>query len=138
MIKSEELLPSQTSNQEPEQRLTCEANPEPDTEPSLLGLKEAGFAINHSDIERLTDFADYLTRLNLADYIKLTQKPARMMWISFISGVARGFGIAVGFTLLSALGIYILHQLRVLDLPLIGNLIAQILDYVEMARQIRI
>jgi hypothetical protein len=94
--------------------------------------------ISHEDVERLASFADYLTRLNLAEYVRLTQKPARMMWFNFISGVARGFGIAVGFTLLGALGIYVLRQLQVLNLPLVGDLIAQIWEYVEMAREIRI
>lgn len=94
--------------------------------------------ISRGEIERLTQFADYLTRLNLAEYIKLTQKPARMMGINFINGVARGFGIAVGFTLLSAFGIYILQRLQVLNLPLIGNFIARLWEYVEMAREIHI
>jgi len=103
-----------------------------------VGQKTADQDVSRADAERLTQLADYLARLNLAEYIKLTQKPVRMMWFNFISGVARGFGIAVGFTLLGALGIYILHQLQVLNLPLIGDFVAQVWEYVEIARGIRI
>ena len=60
------------------------------------------------------------------------------MGMNFLIGLARGFGIAVGFTLLSAIGIYILNQHNVLNLPIIGDFIAQILEYVEIARDLRI
>jgi hypothetical protein len=110
------------------------------TEQKVLAEKQKDSASGFipDDIERLTQFADYLTRINMAEYIKLTQKPARLMWFNFLSGLARGFGIAVGFTLLGAFGIYILRQLQVLNLPLIGDFVAQIWEYVEMARGIRI
>jgi hypothetical protein len=112
--------------------------PEPSGIDQQTEQKAEHVNISHDDIDKLAGFADYLTRLNLAEYLKLTQKPVRMMWLSFISGIARGFGIAIGFTILSAFGIYVLHQLDVLNLPLIGDFIAQILEYVDIARGIKI
>ncbi|MCL1975475.1 MAG: DUF5665 domain-containing protein [Firmicutes bacterium] len=107
-------------------------------ENTALEQETFGTTITRAEIERLTQFADYLTRLNLVEYIKLTQKPTRMLRINFISGVARGFGMAVGFTLLGAFGIYVLNKLQVLNLPVIGDFIAKVWEYVEMARKMRI
>lgn len=94
--------------------------------------------LTRNDLDMLHKLADYLQRVNLAEYVRLTQKPKRLIGLNFIGGVARGFGMAVGFTLLGALGIYVLNQLNVLNLPLIGDLIAQLLEYVELSRGARI
>jgi hypothetical protein len=53
------------------------------------------------------------------------------LWLNFIGGVARGFGIAVGFTILGAIVLYILQKLVVLNLPLIGSIIADIVKIVN-------
>ncbi len=94
--------------------------------------------LTKQDIQALVKFGDYLQRINMAEYIRLTQKPKRLLWLNFIGGIARGFGITVGFSLVSALAIYILNQLNLLNLPLIGDFIAQILQYVELARGVTI
>jgi hypothetical protein len=121
-----------------ERSMTESANQIPGQEARAVQQEAAETNISRADIERLAQFADYLTRLNLAEYLKLTQKPARIMGLNFISGVARGFGIAVGFTVLSAFVIFLLRQLQVLNLPLIGDFVARVWEYVEMARGIRI
>ncbi|MCL2496868.1 MAG: DUF5665 domain-containing protein [Clostridiales bacterium] len=94
--------------------------------------------LSSSDADSLKGLTDYLHRLNLAEYVGLSQKPRRLIALNFWIGVARGFGMAVGFTLLGALGIYVLKQLNVLNLPGIGDFIAQILEYVELARGMRV
>ena len=45
--------------------------------------------------------------------------------------MARGFGMAVGFTLLGAMLIYILQKIMILRLPLIGEFIAEIVNIVQ-------
>jgi len=125
-----------TANEE--QQSPASASPAAGPEAATVQEAPAPGSLNRADLDRLTAFADDLQRLNLADYIRLTQKPGRLVGLNFISGVARGFGIAVGFTLLGALGFYVLKELNVLNLPLIGDFIARILEYVDMARGIRI
>lgn len=92
--------------------------------------------ISSRDADNLKGLVDYLQSLNLAEYVGLSQKPRRLIALNFVIGVARGFGMAVGFTLLGALGIYVLRQLNVLNLPGIGDFIAQLLEYVELARSL--
>lgn len=86
----------------------------------------------------LNDLGDKVAKLtqameatNLAEYIEMVRNPWRMAWINFIAGLARGVGIAIGFTLLAALVLYLLRQLAILNLPLIGNFIADIVEIVQ-------
>ncbi len=114
------------------------AMPEPSNSSNQSPAMAADQPLSKQDIQALVKFADYLQRINMAEYIRLTQRPKRLLWLNFVGGIARGFGITVGFSLVSALAIYILNQLNLLNLPLIGDFIAQILQYVELARGVTI
>ncbi|MEG1501589.1 MAG: DUF5665 domain-containing protein, partial [Clostridiales bacterium] len=62
----------------------------------------------------------YINRMGLGRYVELLNKPKRVLYINFLAGAARGFGFAVGFSLLGFLGVYILNKLSILNLPVIG------------------
>ena len=53
--------------------------------------------------QKIDELSLNLERMKLAEYVELLNKPKRLLYINFISGLARGLGIAVGFTLLGAL-----------------------------------
>ena len=80
------------------------------------------------------DIAKLLERLEkfkLAEYMHFLNNPVRYFWINFWGGVARGLGFAVGMTILGATLIYFLQQLVVLNLPIIGDFIAEIVKIVQ-------
>ena len=76
--------------------------------------------------KRLNELALMLEKLKLAEYLVHLNNARRMMWVGFLGGLARGLGIAVGFTLLGAFVLYLLQQSFVNNLPLIGDFIADI------------
>ncbi|NMB38989.1 MAG: hypothetical protein GX994_05375, partial [Firmicutes bacterium] len=47
------------------------------------------------------------------------------------AGLVRGFGLAVGFTAVGALFLYILGKLASLNLPIVGEFIADIAQIVQ-------
>jgi hypothetical protein len=51
--------------------------------------------------------------------------------VNFLGGLARGFGMAVGFTILAAVFILFLRRMVSLNLPLIGDWIIQLLELVS-------
>lgn len=79
----------------------------------------------------VNDLSIKIEKMKLAEYVYLLQKPSRLLFINFISGVARGLGMAVGFTILGALAVYVLRRLVMLNLPLIGDFIAEIVRLVQ-------
>ncbi|SHI41164.1 DUF5665 domain-containing protein [Propionispora hippei] len=70
--------------------------------------------------------------LRIADYMELLEKPFRLIAINFVAGLSRGFGIAIGATLIFALMLEFLRRLIMLNIPGIGGFIAELIRIVEM------
>lgn len=81
-----------------------------------------------SQVQRL---ANQLEKMRIGEYMDLMQKPRRLLFLNFIAGLARGFGIAVGATVVFALMVELLRRLIVLNIPGIGYFIAEIVRIVE-------
>ncbi len=81
--------------------------------------------------ETLVEIGIQLDRANIAAYVYLLNKPKRLIILNLISGIARGIGIAIGFTLFAATIIYFLQKLGALNLPIIGDYIAEIVKIVQ-------
>ncbi len=82
--------------------------------------------------DRIATLAVNMEKMKLAEYVHLLDRPWRLMYINFIAGLARGVGIAIGFTILGAIVLYILKALVILNLPWIGGLIAEIVRMVQL------
>lgn len=72
-----------------------------------------------------------MEKFKLVDYVYFLKHPRKLLWGNFIGGLARGFGIAIGFTLLGALTIYLLQLAMRWNLPLIGKFISEIVNIVR-------
>ncbi|MGZ0042119.1 DUF5665 domain-containing protein [Paenibacillus ottowii] len=75
--------------------------------------------------------SEQMERTRIADYALLLNKPWRLLWLNLISGISRGVGIALGFTFFAATIIYVLQVLGALNLPIIGDYIADIVRIVQ-------
>ncbi|KJS11166.1 MAG: membrane protein [Peptococcaceae bacterium BRH_c8a] len=81
--------------------------------------------------ERVRELAINMEKMKLAEYVDLLENPYRLLYVNFISGIARGLGIAIGFAILGAILVLILQRLAVLNLPLIGDFIADLVKIVQ-------
>ena len=100
----------------PMHEVGCMADPQ-ETLDSLIGRFERWMA----DLERL----------RLSEYLRYVNDRRRLFWTNFWGGVARGVGMAVGFTILGALLVLILRDLAQRNLPLIGDALAEIVAVVQ-------
>ncbi len=87
---------------------------------------------------RIRVLADKLDRLamdmeksKIRDYVCYLENPKKLLFPNFLAGLARGFGASVGFTLLTALLLYLLQKVVKLDLPIISEFIGDIVRIVE-------
>lgn len=83
-------------------------------------------------IKLIEKVSDHFIRARVADYVDLMQRPRRMILMNFIAGVARGVGFAVGFTILGAVLVYILQKMLVLNLPIVSDLIAEMIELIQL------
>jgi hypothetical protein len=75
--------------------------------------------------------AQQMEKSRIAQYTELLHSPWRLIWLNVLSGTARGVGIALGFTFFAATIIYVLQVLGALNLPIIGDYIADIVRIVQ-------
>jgi len=91
--------------------------------------------VNREGLERLTDRLDTLAlkleKMKIEEYVSMLERPARLLYLNFLAGLARGLGFAVGFTILGAVVLYILQRTFVANLPLVGDFIAEIVLIVQ-------
>jgi len=93
----------------------------------VFGGKKLLITINR----KLDKISLSMEKSKLADYVYYLKNPRKMLFANFIGGLARGFGMAVGFTLLGALAIYFLRWLVQWNLPIIGKFISEIINIVQ-------
>lgn len=80
---------------------------------------------------KITELSLNMEKMKLAEYVELLNHPWRLLYINFIAGLARGVGIAVGFAILGTIIIIILQRMVMLNLPVIGGFIAEIVAIVQ-------
>ncbi|NLJ56926.1 MAG: hypothetical protein GX334_07775 [Firmicutes bacterium] len=86
--------------------------------------------IHQKLLDKLAELSQRLEKFNLAGYLEQLNNPRRYLMVNFVGGLVRGVGIALGMTLLGAFVLYILQKLVVLNLPLIGDFIAELVRIV--------
>ncbi len=67
-----------------------------------------------------------LERMRFEEYLKYVDNRKRQLANSFLLGLARGAGTAVGFSILGALVVMLLQNLAKKNLPLIGGFLAEL------------
>ncbi|MBS4006978.1 MAG: hypothetical protein KGZ45_00920 [Clostridium sp.] len=81
--------------------------------------------------QRVIKLVQEFEKFNIAEYMLLLNNPRRFFWVNFLGGVARGLGVALGATVVAAILISILQRVVVLNLPIIGDYIAEIVRIVQ-------
>lgn len=59
----------------------------------------------------------------VVDYLEYLQSGKRIIWVNFKAGIAKGFGITIGMTVV--LGVFIWILTLLVDLPVVGEYFAE-------------
>ena len=82
-------------------------------------------------IRRLEHVVDRLEQARLDAYLRYVRNWKRRLFSEFVSGIVRGIGFSVGFTVLGALLLYVLRNIALANLPVIGAFLAELVRIVE-------
>lgn len=80
--------------------------------------------------KKLNNILLKLENIKIAEYIELVNNTRRLLFLNFISGIARGLGAAFGFVVLGAVMIWLLGRMAVWNIPIVGDYIAEIVRIV--------
>ena len=109
-----------------------------------INMKDLDKVMNELNLCEITEdlglIRRYLERLiliiersRIREYMMLTDSKRRLFLINFVAGLGKGFGQAIGFTVLAALVLYLLSTW--VDLPVIGAFIAKLINIVDQYRE---
>ncbi len=82
----------------------------------------------------LARFDSYIKRiemLKLSEFLLYADNWKKRLLFDFLSGIARGVGFSIGFTLLGALILYFLRNAALANLPIIGRFLGEVLRIAE-------
>ena len=74
------------------------------------------------ELTKVLDAAD------VVDFLEYIQSGKRIMWLNFKAGIAKGFGITLGMTVVLGILVWVLTML--VDLPLVGEYFKDAQTYV--------
>ncbi len=86
---------------------------------------------------KIDEIAYNMEKLGISEYMEMLHNPRRLFVTNFWAGIYRGFGMAIGFTILAGIVIYVLQGIIRLNIPVIGDFIAEIVQIVQHQIQIR-
>lgn len=86
--------------------------------------------------KRIDQLATNMEKSQLQEYVNLMQRPWKLIFKNLLSGMARGVGYAIGFSVFAAVIVYVLQWVGALNLPIVGDYIADIVRVVQ--RQLEI
>lgn len=81
--------------------------------------------------EQLNKLNKSLSESNLAELISLLGSKKDIFIRNLIAGVTKGIGIGIGITIITAIIVFLLRRVVSLNLPIIGDFIADIVKIVE-------
>ena len=72
-----------------------------------------------------------LDNAGLTEYVKLSQKTGRILWLNFLSGIARGLGFSIGASLVLAVVYKIVARIISMNIPYLTELLQQIMSMAQ-------
>jgi len=79
--------------------------------------------------------AEVIERTRVMANLEVLLDKRKLLWNNFLAGLAKGLGFGVGLTVLAAIVIYflvvLLKSLVALNLPIIGNHIVDLVQFVQ-------
>lgn len=81
--------------------------------------------------EKINKLNQNLEKSNLLEIAYLIGNKRQIFVRNFFAGLSRGVGIGIGITLITAILIYILQRIILLNIPVIGDYITDIVQIVE-------
>lgn len=82
----------------------------------------------------ITELNINIARNDLIDFSEILGNWKVLLKRNLVAGIFKGIGIGIGFTIITAIIIYILQKIVRLNIPIIGEYISDIIDIVERTR----
>ena len=83
---------------------------------------------------KIDKLIELLEKNNIEELVYILGSKKEIILRNILAGIFRGIGIGIGVTIITAILIFILRRLVALNIPVIGNYIADIVEIVEKGK----
>ena len=90
--------------------------------------------MDDKQLDRLDALAQRLENSGVAEYVKLSQRTGKILWLNFLSGAARGLGFTVGTAVVLAVAYKILSVLINMNIPYFTELLKEAVLFVKQTQ----
>jgi hypothetical protein len=87
--------------------------------------------MDQKQIDRLDALARRLENSGVAEYVELSQKTGKILWLNFLSGVARGLGFTIGTSIVLAIAYKIISRIVSMNIPYITETLRQFTEIIK-------
>lgn len=84
--------------------------------------------------KKIDKISKTLEKSNIIELSYVVGSKKEILKRNLIAGISRGVGIGIGITIITAIIVYLLRKLIMLNIPVIGDYIADIVEIVERSR----
>ena len=84
--------------------------------------------------DKIDKLIEMLEKSNINELVRILGSRKEIIWRNILAGIFRGIGIGIGVTIITAILILTMRRLVALNIPVIGNYIADIVEIVEKSR----
>lgn len=87
------------------------------------------------ELNKKIDHINYILSKNkILDLVELLGDRKKLFFRNLWSGIVKGIGIGIGVTVITAVLVIILQKIVMLNIPIIGEYISDIVDIVERSK----
>lgn len=82
---------------------------------------------------QVNELTKEISKLKNQEFMQVFARPWKFIWFSFLKGLMIGFGSVLGASVLVAIFIYILAQIRLV--PVLGDFVQDVIDRIEIRQE---
>lgn len=84
-------------------------------------------------LNELDRLARRLENSGIAEYVALSQRTGKILWLNFLSGVAKGLGFTIGTTLVLAVVLKVISRIVSMNIPYLTEMLRHVMEIVNTA-----
>ncbi len=87
--------------------------------------------LSDEKIKELDKLAARLENSGIYEYVGMQKRTGKILWLNFLSGVARGLGFTVGTAIVLAVAYKALSHLISMNIPYLTEVLTELISYVK-------
>ena len=84
--------------------------------------------------KQISNLIEKIEKNNIHEFMYILGSKKEIIKRNLIAGISRGVGIGIGVTIITAILVILLQKIVTLNIPIIGEYIADIVEIVEKSR----